>query len=65
MSDVVRHNTDTHRVVTACECGTTISLPDSGLSYERCGCGRVWQCDGRAIAMYEPKAWRMIEEGQD
>jgi hypothetical protein len=57
MTGVVRHNLDTHRVISSCECGATISLPDSGESYEFCDCGRGWRCDGINLAMYVPRDW--------
>jgi hypothetical protein len=59
MTDVVRHNQDTHRVVSACECGATISLPDTGVSQYDCSCGRIWTCNGSNLAMFEPKDWKM------
>lgn len=59
---VVRHNLDTHRVVTACDCGRTVSLPDGGISETICACGRGWRCDGQALGMYEPKDRREERE---
>lgn len=55
---VVRHNLDTHRVVTACVCGRTVALPDTGISVHYCPCGRAWRCDGQLLGMFEPKHWR-------
>ena len=54
---VVRRNVHTHRILAACVCERTISLPDSGLSDHRCACGRVWACGGDRLEMYEPKDW--------
>lgn len=48
----VVHNHATHRVVTVCRCGATISLPDSGLSQEYCACGLAWTCDGDVLARF-------------
>jgi hypothetical protein len=61
--DVVRHNLDTDRIVTACACGRTVSLPGSGLSEHLCECGRGWKCDGSLIAMYVPREWTGGEGG--
>lgn len=52
---MVRHNEDTYRVITACVCGRTVSLPDHGFSQYDCPCGRIWRCDGDDLAMYEQR----------
>lgn len=59
----VRHNLDTARVVTACECGRTVSLPDYAISAHICECGRGWKCDGDILAMYVPKSWLRGRKG--
>lgn len=56
----VRINLDTHRVVTVCPCGLTISFSDSGVSSEVCPCGRLWEADDQRIAMYEPTGWHKV-----
>ena len=61
----IRHNLCTYRYITACECGRTVSLPDSGLAQYDCPCGRVWLSDGEEVSMWTPTAWKCHEMGKD
>lgn len=59
---LVRHNEYTHRYVTACDCGRTVSMPEDGLATHACECGRVWKSNGAELSMWTPKAWDEVEQ---
>lgn len=64
----VRQVAAVHRLVIGCSCGSTLSLPSDGYSYEACRrCGLVYENTyrhggGRQLAIHPPHIWKRRRE---